>query len=132
MSVCLFTGVLVLRQHSSEFSSMWGWDPLTRDNQSHETQTGQQLPAAAHSVNLQPAACVFALLIQPQMPFNNVPWPRKMRQCNGKGIQLCHRITLSWKRPFTKAISLGGSQRLVRAMAMLESSGEPFQENTDL
>ena len=33
----------------------WRRDPLTRENQSQETPTGQQQPTAAHSVNLHPA-----------------------------------------------------------------------------
>lgn len=83
MSVCLVTGVLVFKKHSSEFSRMWGWDPLI-NTQSHEMQTGQQQPPATHSNNLQPATCTFAVLLLPQMPFKNVPQPKKMRQCNGK------------------------------------------------
>lgn len=66
MSVCLFTRVMILRKPSSEFSGMWWWDPLTRDDQSYETQTGQQQPSAAHSSNPCPTACTFTLQLQPQ------------------------------------------------------------------
>lgn len=115
---------------------MWGQDPLTKNHHSHEMRTGQQQPAAAHSNNLQPAACAFAVLLQPQMPFTMRHSPgkggstmEKLRLCLRLTLN-CLRLTLNWKRPFTKTIYLSGSQVLFRAMTMIESLGEPFQ-NTD-
>lgn len=53
LQLCLWLiqGELVLREHSSEYSSMWGQGPLTRDT-SQKMQLGQQ--------QLHPAACVSA------------------------------------------------------------------------
>lgn len=101
-------------------------------------QTGQQQPPAAHSNNLQPATCTFAVLLQLQMPFENVPWPRKMRQCNGKVYHVRDRGS-SLSSPTGSLSELEEAFHKdhllkwfpgARSCTMTESFGKPFQ-NTD-
>lgn len=89
MSVCLFIGVLVLRKHSSEFSRMWGRDPLTKRQLESWDADGSATACTPYSNSLQPAACTFLVLLQLQMPFNT-PQPRKRRQRSGKASALPH------------------------------------------
>lgn len=111
----LIQGESALREHSSEYSSTRGREPLTRDT-SHKIRWVS---------SLHPAACLSPLpLCLRCLPFKNVPrWPGKTRVRWGRGarrsvlqLHLGHRslpgYSLSQSLP---GHLLGGCQRLVHA-----------------